>query len=87
MFRRLAKAAPADPPAPESRWRRQVRNIVETQIARYPLLVQLRAIWRQLQDERASWPYLLPVLAVVFIGTYRAERKKLLAQLSELRKQ
>jgi hypothetical protein len=58
-------------------WKRHTANIVETQIARFPLLVQLRAVWRQLQDEREIWPYLIPLLVVVFIGTYRAERDKL----------
>lgn len=68
-------------PAPqESRWRRQAINILETQIARYPLAVQLRAVWRQLQDEREIWPYLIPLLLVVFLGTYRAERAKALAE-------
>ncbi|NNJ12668.1 hypothetical protein EKD04_020290 [Chloroflexales bacterium ZM16-3] len=57
-------------------WKRQAANIIETQIARYPLIVQLRAVWRQLQDEREIWPYLIPLLAVVFIGSYRAERRK-----------
>jgi hypothetical protein len=85
MFRRPGRATPADQPAPEPIWRRQARNILETQIARYPLLVQLRAVWRQLQDEREGWVYLLPLLAVVFVGTYRAERKKLLAQIADLR--
>jgi hypothetical protein len=79
-----------DEAAPEQTapiWKRQAANIIETQLAGFPLLVQLRAIWRQLQDEREIWPYLIPLLAVVFIGTYRAERGKLLARLGELRKQ
>lgn len=74
MFSRTPELPPDD-----SAWRRQVRNIVETQIARYPLLVQLRAIWRQLADERAAWPYLIPLLLIVAVGTYRAERNKLRA--------
>ncbi|NTU84828.1 MAG: hypothetical protein HGA45_36600, partial [Chloroflexales bacterium] len=63
---------PADP---EPAWRRQLNNVLETQITRYPFLVQVRAVWRQLQDERESWPILLPVLAAVFFLVYRRERK------------
>ena len=71
---------PAPPePGSDSTWRRQITNIFETQIARYPFLVQLRAVWRQLQDERESWPILLPVLLVVFAVVYRRERKKVAA--------
>lgn len=75
---RRKPAAPAPEPAEESAWRRQIRNIVETQLARYPLLIQLRAIWRQLQDERGSWPILIPALLIIAIGTYRAERRKVI---------
>lgn len=64
-----------DAPAPEPAWRRQVNNILETQISRYPFLVQMRAVWRQLQDERESWPILLPILALFFFFVYRRERK------------
>ncbi|MBX0329857.1 hypothetical protein K2Z83_19520 [Oscillochloris sp. ZM17-4] len=74
MFSRRNEPDEPDPQDPI--WKRQAANIVETQLARYPLLVQLRAVWRQLQDEREIWPYLIPLLAVVFIGTYRAERRK-----------
>ncbi|MEI7772072.1 MAG: hypothetical protein WCI67_18910 [Chloroflexales bacterium] len=66
----------AEPEQPAPLWKRQAANIIETQIARYPLLAQLRAVWHQLEDERAIWPYLIPLLALVFIGTYRAERRK-----------
>lgn len=76
-FRRKP-AAPEPEPAEESTWRRQIRNIAETQLARYPLLIQLRAIWRQLQDERGSWPILLPALLIIAVGTYRAERRKVI---------
>jgi hypothetical protein len=75
MFKRHQDKSDPEQPAPL--WKRQANNIIETQIARYPLVVQLRAIWHQLQDEREIWPYLIPLLAVVFIGTYRAERGKL----------
>jgi hypothetical protein len=77
----------AEPEQTAPIWKRQAANIIETQLAQFPLLVQIRAIWRQLQDERAIWPYLIPLLAVVFIGTYRSERGKLRKQLAELRKQ
>lgn len=63
----------------EPRWRSQVDAILETQIARYPFLVQGRAVLRQLQHERESWPLLVPLLLVVFYLTYRSERRKLFA--------
>jgi hypothetical protein len=81
MFKRGQKEAESEQQA--SIWKRQAANVLETQIARYPLLVQLRAVWRQLQDEREIWPTLIPLLIVVFVGTYRAERKKLRQQISE----
>ncbi len=69
----------------ESAWRRQMRNILETQIARRPFLVQMRAVWRQLQDERGSWPVLLPLVAVIFYLTYKRERRLVEAALREIR--
>lgn len=75
---RRKPAVPEPEPSEGSAWRRQIQNIFETQLARYPLLIQLRAIWRQLQDERDVWPILIPVLLIVAIGTYRAERRKLI---------
>jgi hypothetical protein len=70
----------------EAAWRRQVNNIFETQIARFPFLVQLRAVWRQLEDEREHWSWLLPVLAVVFLVAYRRERKFVAAVIREVRR-
>ena len=64
-------------------WKRQASSIIEAQITRVPLLVQLRAIWHQLQGEREIWPYLIPLLVVVFLGSYRAERKNLRVQSNE----
>ena len=75
MFRR--KPEPEPQPESQPAWRRQAENILETQLARYPFLLQMRALWRQLQDERESWPVLLPVLALLFIGFYRAERARM----------
>ncbi len=66
-------------------YRRQFDNVIETQIARYPLLVQLRAVWRQLQDERESWSLVLPVTLLIFLITYRMERKRIKALLRDLR--
>jgi|GEM_PF-1059814 len=79
MFKRFARPEPppAFPPQPEPAWRRQVGNIVETQIARFPFLVQARAVWRQLEDERESWPLLIPLVLALFVGFYRAERAKM----------
>ncbi|MFV9504377.1 MAG: hypothetical protein AB4911_07410 [Oscillochloridaceae bacterium umkhey_bin13] len=67
-----------------SRWQRQLNNILETQIARYPFLVQFRAVWNQLLDERASWSLVLPVSLVIFLLTYRRERKRVKAILRNL---
>lgn len=75
----------SESPRPVSTWQRQVNNILETQIARFPFLVQLRAVWRQLDDERESWPILLPVVLVVFLFFYRRERKFVAAMIRNLR--
>lgn len=72
----FGKTEPNGPTSePDSTWRRQLNNVIETQIARYPFLVQLRAVWRQLLDEREHWSVLLPILAIVFVVVYRRERK------------
>lgn len=78
MFQRFRRpqAPPLPPARSESLWRRQVNRLIETQISRYPALVQLRAVFRQLQDERELWPVLIPLLVAVFLGTYRVERRK-----------
>lgn len=83
----MAPRSERDEPArdAESAWRRQVNNIIETQIARRPFLVQMRAVWRQLQDERGSWPVLLPIVAVLFYLTYRRERRLVEAAVREVR--
>ena len=71
----------------ESAFRRQVGNIIETQINRYPTIVQLRAVWRQLQDEDAiAMPIIVALLVVVFVGTYRSERNKVRRLLAEKKK-
>lgn len=75
--RKRHQAPEAAAPASTSLWRRQLNNILETQISRFPFLVQMRAVYRQLQDEdRAAWPYIIGLLLLVFIGTYRGERKR-----------
>lgn len=58
-------------------WQRQLQAIAEVQLARFPFLIQLRATWRLLREERPDWPWLLPLLAIVFIRTYRRERARL----------
>lgn len=63
----------------QSAFRRQINNALETQIASRPLLVQLRAVLRQLQDERENWPILLPLLLVLFVVVYRRERSRIAA--------
>lgn len=83
MFRR--RQAEAEPEQQEPIWKRQAMNILETQLARYPVIIQLRAVWRQLQDEREIWPYLIPLLVVVFVGTYRAERAKAREEVADSR--
>lgn len=87
MFGRSKRPEPelAPAPAPEPAWRRQVNNILETQVARYPFLVQVRALWRQLQDEREAWPVLIPLLLALFAGFYRAERARVRREIEELK--
>lgn len=57
-------------------WQRRLLAILEVQLARFSWLIQLRATWRLLREERRDWPWLLPLLAVVFITTYRRERRR-----------
>ncbi|WP_287158294.1 hypothetical protein [Chloroflexus sp.] len=57
-------------------WQRRLLAILEVQLARFPWLIQLRATWRLLREERRDWPWLLPLLAIVFITTYRRERRR-----------
>ncbi|WP_322823032.1 hypothetical protein [Chloroflexus sp.] len=57
-------------------WQRRLLAILEVQLARFPWLLQLRATWRLLREERRDWPWLLPLLAVVFVTTYRRERRR-----------
>lgn len=78
-------SAPGGAQKGPSLWRRQAESILETQIARYPFLIQSRAVVRQLEHERKDWPWLLPILAVVFFFTYRSARKRVLAVERELR--
>lgn len=84
MFQRQKPKVPATAPEADSLLRRQLARVVDTQIARRPFLLQARAIWRQLEDERELWPYLLPLLLVVFLGTYRVERKRANRVLADL---
>lgn len=67
------------------RWRRQVDAIVETQIARSPFLVQGRAVWRQLEHERESWPLLIPFVIIAFAYVYLRERRKVFITQRDLR--
>jgi hypothetical protein len=62
-----------------------VDAILETQIARYPFLVQMRAVLRQLEHERESWPLLIPFLLIVFALTYRSQRRRVFAIERDLR--
>jgi hypothetical protein len=75
---------PAGEAPQQSLWRRQVETIIETQIARSPFLVQSRAVWRQLEHERESWPLLIPLVLIAFALIYRSERKKVFAVQREL---
>ncbi|WP_298820372.1 hypothetical protein [Chloroflexus sp.] len=70
------------PMIPDNRpdWQRQLQAVIEVQLARFPFLIQLRATWRLLREERHDWPWLLPLLAVIFARTYRRERQRLRQQ-------
>ena len=76
----------APDPAPEAAlpWRQQVSKRIEAQLLRYPLWVQYRTLWQQLQAERAHWPFLLPALGLFFFLVYRRERKLVVAQRRNL---
>lgn len=80
----MAQGPAEEAPQSQPLWRRQIDAIVETQIARYPFLVQSRAVLRQLEHERESWPLLIPFLLVVFLLTYRSQRRKVFAVQREL---
>lgn len=58
-------------------WQRQLQAIAEVQLARFPFLIQMRAIWRLLREERPDWAWLLPLLVIVFVRTYRRERERM----------
>ncbi len=62
----------------ERRWLRQLKAVIETQIARRPFLFQMRAVARQLRYEREHWSVLIPFLLLVFIVVYRRERARVL---------
>lgn len=51
------------------------------QAATSPLLAPFRIFWSTLNDFRADWPVLIPVLLLVGIGKYRSERKRHLRRL------
>lgn len=51
---------------------------VEVQIARRPLLVQSRALWHLLRTQRTEWAWLIPLLVLVLLRSYRRERIRLL---------
>lgn len=80
----MAQGPAEDAAQSQPLWRRQIDAIVETQIARHPFLVQSRAVLRQLEHERESWPLLVPFLLVVFFLTYRSQRRKVFAIQREL---
>lgn len=68
-----------------SQFRRQIDTIIETQIARFPFLVQMRAVLRGLEHERENYPWLLPFLTLVFLFTYRRARRRVLQIERDLR--
>lgn len=75
----LPRLGANQPPTPATTpaWQRQLQAIAEVQLARFPFLIQMRAIWRLLREERPNWAWLLPLLAIVFIRTYRRERERM----------
>ncbi|RRR65960.1 MAG: hypothetical protein EI684_21620 [Candidatus Viridilinea halotolerans] len=59
----------------------QLNTALETLLASNPLFVQVRALLRQLEEEREHWPVLLPLLAMLFVVVYRRERARVQALL------
>jgi hypothetical protein len=59
-----------------SSWQRRLQALLDVQLARFPWIIQLRATLRLLREERRDWPWLLPLLVVVFVSTYRGERAR-----------
>ena len=76
--------APDSTPEAALPWRQRVSQSIEAQLLRYPLWVQYRTLWQQLQAERGHWPFLLPALVLFFFLVYRRERKLVVAQRREL---
>lgn len=70
---------PKQPPMTnnQSAWQRRLQAVLEVQLAQFPLFIQLRATWRLLREERPDWPWLLPLLAIIFMQTYRRERQRI----------
>ena len=83
MQRLLAfRKKPAPTPAPEEKpiavtLQERLLAIIEVNLIRFPFVQPLRILWRDLQSERASWPFLLPLLAYIGWRTYREERRKM----------
>lgn len=83
MQRLLAfRKKPTPTPAPEEKpiavtLQERLLAIIEVNLIRFPFVQPLRILWRDLQSERASWPFLLPLLAYIGWRTYREERRKM----------
>jgi hypothetical protein len=75
-FRKKPAPAAEEPPKPVTLQERLIA-IIEVNLIRFPFVQPLRILWRDLQSERASWPFLLPLLAFIGWRTYRAERQKM----------
>lgn len=54
------------------------REQVDAFLARFPVLTRSRIFWNDVNDSRAWWPVLLPLLAWIGWRHYRHERHRIL---------
>ena len=77
MMKPAVSETPAPPTQRAAAW---FTAALEVQLARFPLLIQARAYWRLLLTQRRDWPWLLPLLALIALRSYRRERRRIQAR-------
>jgi hypothetical protein len=69
--------APEPEPEPPTDTRSRLLALTRLPIERLPYMPQMRLFWRDLNEMRNAWWFLLPLLAWVGWRTYRNERRDL----------